>query len=141
MVDMTVREHDLLDFDPVRLDGIHDPHEVASGVDHGAPLGGLVPEQGAILLKDGDRDDGGAKRRQDRSSSAVRVSGSTEAEPIGGGNRRGMVEIDRSFNHRSEAEPFEGLAVRSSALMEGAIRAIKERMLSVDIDTIHGLRA
>ena len=35
--------------------------DVAAGIDHGGPLRGLAPKQGAVLLKGRDRDDRGAE--------------------------------------------------------------------------------
>ena len=62
MVDMAMRQQDLLDLDALRVDRGLDPIQITSGIDHSADLGGVVPNQGTILLERGDRDDRGAGR-------------------------------------------------------------------------------
>ncbi len=48
-------------FTPFRGDGVADAFEIAARIDHGAHLGPVGPQQGAILLERRDRDDGGAE--------------------------------------------------------------------------------
>jgi hypothetical protein len=62
VVDVSVREQDLLDVDALLPNRRLDPIEVAAGVDHGPDFGGVVPDQGAVLLEGRDRDDPGAGR-------------------------------------------------------------------------------
>lgn len=59
VVDVAVREQDLLDRDAGLGDGGPDAVEVAAGIDDGGALRVLVPQQRAVLLERGDGDDRG----------------------------------------------------------------------------------
>ena len=60
MVDMAMGQPDLFDRDIGLLDRRLDLRHVAAGIDHHGLLGGLAPQQRAVLLEQGHRDDGGA---------------------------------------------------------------------------------
>src|SRR5688572_2884241 len=62
MVDMAMGEQDLLDRDAMLGGGV-EPVEVPTGIDKCAEHRLRAPQQGAVLLQRGDRDDGGSKRR------------------------------------------------------------------------------
>ena len=84
MVDMAVGEQDLFDRDARRRDGLLDPVEIASRIDHGGPFRGLAPHERAILLERGDGHDGGADRRQGDSRRMLRWGGvQAERGPLG----------------------------------------------------------
>ena len=57
MVDMAVRQPDLLDRDAGLLDRFHDLGNVPAGIDHHGLLGRLVPDDGAVLLEQRHRHD------------------------------------------------------------------------------------
>jgi hypothetical protein len=57
VVDVAVGQQDLLDLDAGLGDRLADAVDVAAGVDHGAALGGVVPQDRAVLLERGHRDD------------------------------------------------------------------------------------
>ena len=57
MVNMAVRQPDLLDRDAGLLDRLQDLGNVPARVDHHGLLGRLVPDDGAVLLEQRDRHD------------------------------------------------------------------------------------
>ena len=63
MIDMAVGEQDLLDRDPGLRSGFLQLRQVAAGIDERAAHGLRAPDQAAILLEGGHRDDRGTKRR------------------------------------------------------------------------------
>jgi hypothetical protein len=62
MIDMAVGEQDLLDLDVVLLRRRLQPVEVAAGIGEGAEHRLRAPQEAAILLQRGHRDDGGFQR-------------------------------------------------------------------------------
>jgi len=60
MIDMAVRDPDLVDRDAGLLDSGEDLRNVPARIDHDSMHGRGVPQQGAVLLKGGDRHDQGA---------------------------------------------------------------------------------
>ncbi len=58
MVDMAVRQQDLLRRHAQLGQRFLDPAHVAAGINHRAEAGFLVPQDGAVLLERRDRDDG-----------------------------------------------------------------------------------
>ncbi len=62
VIDMAMGEEDLLHGHALFRDGRLNPVEVAAGIHDGADLGGVVPNQRAVLLEGRDRDDPGAGR-------------------------------------------------------------------------------
>jgi hypothetical protein len=60
VIDVAVREQDLLDRDARLRDPLLDAVEVAAGIDDSAPLRRLAPNDGAVLLERRHRDDHGA---------------------------------------------------------------------------------
>ena len=62
VVEVAMREQDLLGRHARLLDAGLDALEIAAGIDHGAPLGRLVPQQRAVLLERRDGNDGGFER-------------------------------------------------------------------------------
>src|SRR5207253_8967916 len=60
VVDMAVGEQDLLGRDPRFRDRGLDALEVSARVDDGGTLRGFAPDDGTVLLKEGDGDDDGA---------------------------------------------------------------------------------
>ena len=63
MVHMAVGDEDLFDLDPRLADRLAQLGQIAAGIDKRALVGFGAPEQGAILLEGGNRDDGGLERR------------------------------------------------------------------------------
>jgi hypothetical protein len=59
MVDVAMRQQDLLHRHAGLLDAGLDSIEVAAGIDHNAVLARLVPQQRAVLLERRDGNDGG----------------------------------------------------------------------------------
>src|SRR6187401_3297461 len=76
MVDMAVGEQDLLDGDAGLADCLTQLRQVAAGIDEGAAHGHGAPDQAAILLQRGHRDNAEAKRRLTHwASSRVAMTG------------------------------------------------------------------
>src|SRR5215217_5380060 len=65
MIDMAVGEQDFLDRKSGRLHRLHDPVDIAAGIDHSAAIAGLRPDQGTVLLEGRDGNDGCAKLRHE----------------------------------------------------------------------------
>ena len=57
MIDMAMGEENLLDRNLRLFDGLHDRIDISAGIDHGADMGIVIPDQRTILLERGDGND------------------------------------------------------------------------------------